>query len=236
MMTENWLKNTRSFWKMRLLRGYQSYIPLASSISCFSFVCQKEQSLTYHCIRCEFDFSRDFFSFCIWLSCVFSAQEILLRTMHTMEWLRLMYTLLIFLNLLKICPVFPDKPIFTMPTKKRTQKPNHLKEPILYDHFGNPLDQVDPTPPNSRLTILTTILTILTSISILTSTINPPPWPPGSEKGQGTGGEEEIRGCRGRHLGQGGRGGAPLQEVACPPLQRLSQDQLSKHKSAACWG
>ena len=143
---------------------------------------------------------------------------------------------LFFRNPLKICPVFPDKPIFTMPTKKRTQKPNHLKEPILYDHFGNPLDQVDPTPPNSRLTILTTILTILTSISILTSTINPPPWPPGSEKGQGTGGEEEIRGCRGRHLGQGGRGGAARQEVACPPLQRLSQDQLSKHKSAACWG
>jgi len=29
-----------------------------------------------------------------------------------------------------------------MPIKKRTQKPNHLKEPTLYDHFGNPLDQV----------------------------------------------------------------------------------------------
>ena len=58
-------------------------------------------------------------------------------------WLRPMFTLLIFLNPLKICPVFPDKPIFTMPIKKRTQKPNHLKEPTLYDHFGNPLDQVD---------------------------------------------------------------------------------------------
>ena len=50
---------------------------------------------------------------------------------------------LFFWNPSKICPVFPDKQIFTMPTKKRTQKPNHSKEPTLYDHFGNPLDQVD---------------------------------------------------------------------------------------------
>ena len=89
-------------------------------------------------------FPEIFFSFCIWLSCVFSALEILLRTMQTLlEWQQPMFTLLIFLNPLKICPVFPDKPIFTMPTKKRTQKPNHSKEPTLYDHFGNPLDQVD---------------------------------------------------------------------------------------------
>ena len=83
-------------------------------------------------------FFQRFSLFCVWLSCVFSSQEILLRTMHTMDWLRPMFTLLIFWN-----PVFTDKPIFTMPTKKRTQKPNHSKEPTLYDHFGNPLDQVD---------------------------------------------------------------------------------------------
>ena len=54
-----------------------------------------------------------------------------------------------FLKPIENCPVFPDKLIFIMPIKKRTQKPNHLKEPTLYDHFGNPLDQVDLLHLNS---------------------------------------------------------------------------------------